>query len=306
MKKQKFSGFTIIELLLVISIIGLLSSTVMVSLKGVKQNAKIASAKQFSGSLKNALGAYIIGEWNFNDGTINDSSGNGLNFSGLNYTINNDGIEKKSVTLNNGYIASGVSAACSAGRCNVHSGSLTYDGWFKPINIAPCNTNVAIHLSASTTTWTTNPIDYNWDIGYWTSAGWVGFVTRDLGGGVYDPCYIGFAPLNLSGDEIPIMNQWNHVAFTYQAITGELSIYLNGKRLKNPVQCGSGNVAIRNFYLTVASNYSTFGNYCAAIDEIRIYDSPLNLSQIQQNYAQGLIKLGIKGLIGSSVLAKSL
>ncbi len=65
MKKQK--SFTLIELLVVIAIIGLLSSIVLVSIKGVREKAKIARSLQFSANVKNVLGVNIIGEWRFEE-----------------------------------------------------------------------------------------------------------------------------------------------------------------------------------------------------------------------------------------------
>ena len=80
MKKQK--AFTVIELLVVIAIIGLLSSIVLVSIKGARKKARIASLLQFSASIKNAIGDRIVGEWRFEEGdgnSVADTSGNDNN-----------------------------------------------------------------------------------------------------------------------------------------------------------------------------------------------------------------------------------
>ena len=72
-------SFTLIELLVVIAIIGLLSSVVLVSMKGTRGKAKITKGLQFSQTINHTLGAYALGVWDFNDsdtsGIANDCSG---------------------------------------------------------------------------------------------------------------------------------------------------------------------------------------------------------------------------------------
>ena len=72
-------SFTLIELLVVIAVIGLLTSIVMVSMKGTRGKAKITKGLQFSQSINHALGAHAVGIWDFNDhdtpGVANDRSG---------------------------------------------------------------------------------------------------------------------------------------------------------------------------------------------------------------------------------------
>lgn len=68
-------SFTIIELLVVIAITGLLSSIVLVSIKGARERAYTAKLLQFSSSIKNASGAYLMGEWGFEESGDNTCSG---------------------------------------------------------------------------------------------------------------------------------------------------------------------------------------------------------------------------------------
>ena len=66
--KIKFSkGFTLIEVLIVVSIIGLLSSIVLVGLDGAKDQAEIGKAQEFSHVVRVTMGADLVGEWRFDN-----------------------------------------------------------------------------------------------------------------------------------------------------------------------------------------------------------------------------------------------
>lgn len=67
-RKNKLSSFTLVELLIVITIIALLSSVILVSLKNAREKAKIARILRWSRSSQSALGASAVGSWSFNEG----------------------------------------------------------------------------------------------------------------------------------------------------------------------------------------------------------------------------------------------
>ncbi len=75
---NKKAGFTLVELMVVISIISLLSSIFLTTFNRARDKARIASGMQFAASIYHALGSEMIGQWNFED-VANpgyDSSGN--------------------------------------------------------------------------------------------------------------------------------------------------------------------------------------------------------------------------------------
>lgn len=75
--KNKERSFTLVELMVVISIIGLLSSIIFVSLSNARGKAKIATSLSFSSQIQNLIGIESVGEWSFNN-NLNDT------FSGFN------------------------------------------------------------------------------------------------------------------------------------------------------------------------------------------------------------------------------
>lgn len=90
---MKTRAFTIIELLVVVSIVGLISSVILGNLTQARQRAVLASAQQFDASVRHAIGDRLVGSWNFNESggnTAFDDSGNNLNgtvAAGASYAI---------------------------------------------------------------------------------------------------------------------------------------------------------------------------------------------------------------------------
>ncbi|MDP2950939.1 MAG: LamG-like jellyroll fold domain-containing protein [bacterium] len=72
--KQQF-GFTLLELLVVISIIGLLASTFIFGYSGWTDKARLANTKAFSQGVRSSVGFNVVGQWMFDDGTARDVSG---------------------------------------------------------------------------------------------------------------------------------------------------------------------------------------------------------------------------------------
>ena len=92
---MKNKAFTLLELLVVITIIGILSSIVIVSMSGSTDSATIAKGKAYAQQVHALLGANAVGVWNFDEGegdTVYDISGYGNNgtFSGDTHFVPSD------------------------------------------------------------------------------------------------------------------------------------------------------------------------------------------------------------------------
>lgn len=82
LSKTKNSGFSLIELLVVISIISLLSSVVISKIYVARERARITAGFQFASQASRVAGDELAASWELNDGsgsTVKDSSGFGSN-----------------------------------------------------------------------------------------------------------------------------------------------------------------------------------------------------------------------------------
>ncbi|MDD5552101.1 MAG: prepilin-type N-terminal cleavage/methylation domain-containing protein [Candidatus Pacebacteria bacterium] len=101
------TGFTILELIVVITIIAILTGIVLIGVFDVRERARESSLKVYTGSIENQLGSIIAGAWYFeeakgiiikdfsgneNQGTIYGATWNTTNqLNGLNYTLQFNG-----------------------------------------------------------------------------------------------------------------------------------------------------------------------------------------------------------------------
>jgi prepilin-type N-terminal cleavage/methylation domain-containing protein len=90
-KRNKQKGFTLIELMVTIAIVGLLVVIALVAFSGQTDKARIAKTLQWSRSIEHLLGADAVGIWTFDEGsgtTAIDSSGYGNDgtINGASYT----------------------------------------------------------------------------------------------------------------------------------------------------------------------------------------------------------------------------
>ena len=105
-KNFKHRAFTLVELLVVISIIGLLSSVVLAALNGARAKGVVASAQVFDTNIYHAFGANASVLYDFNDGVVppTDMSGNGSSSNGsISFWINPSAYGSDS-TFNSGFI----------------------------------------------------------------------------------------------------------------------------------------------------------------------------------------------------------
>ena len=266
-------AFTLLELLVVITIIGILSSIVIVSMSGFTDSATIAKGKAYAQQVHALLGANAVGVWNFDEGegtTAKDLSG-----------YNNHG------TLTNfNFDSSGWTTETPTGQ----GYALRFDGVNDYVNLGNnpiLNPKEEITLSA-------------WIKKYSNSSGGIVFRNASYlfnmdGNRVYFNYYdTGWNNSVLSNSNL-FLNKWHHVVTTYSKNTGKVKIYLDGNKDKEQeVNSNDMHSSNNNNIIGLAWTNWIFNGL---IDEVRIYNTALTSTQIQSLYYAGLDNLLTKGLI---------
>ncbi len=99
--KQQDKGFTLVELLVVIIIIGILSAIALPSFLNQANKAKQSEARQYVGSMNRAQQAYYLEKGMFADWTNFGSLGLGVRTQTTNYTYNISGGGQGSTNVTN-------------------------------------------------------------------------------------------------------------------------------------------------------------------------------------------------------------
>lgn len=266
MHKLLKQAFTLIELLVVIAIIGILSGLIVISMNGITQKATIAKAQIFSNSLKNSLMTNLISEWKL-DGNGNDSWGTN------NGTVNG---------------ATPISSDCIYGSCLSFNGSSNYIEFSDINSVENIDT-----LTISAWVYSNPSGSYRTVIskGYYTSGSWELRMSRDDEGPG-----LGFSVVTNNGrvgSRIPDFknSMWHNIVCIYNG--SKTYIYDNSVLVDSDIQ--TGNIVDTTNTVKIGQNGVNDEYWFGKLDEIRIYDSAILLSQIKEQYYAGLNSLLTKG-----------
>lgn len=271
MSNTKNYGFTLLELLIVIAVIGLLGAVTLVTFPGAVKRAKIAQGWVFSDTLRASLQGDMVGWWAFNESsgtTAKDSYTNQLDG-----TVS--GAQWKEGIVNNAleFDSSDVVVVNDHRALNNYVG-LTLEAWIKPTIDGGYDGIVDKYYYPGAcyqrqfllARWPTNRICF-----------WMGY---NNGAGAVSLCTANNSVLAKDG--------WVHVAATWSRASNTMKVYLNGKQKAsytnalNWTVSTTCNLQLGRYYL------SSFYVFNGLIDEVRIYSAALKMSTIQQHYAEGL------------------
>lgn len=274
---MKNKSFTLIELLVVIALLGLLASIVLVSLRGVRERARIAQGLSFSGQIQHSLGADAVGMWNLDENpashgvAISDLSGWGNN--GTLYT--NDGSTNKSVP-------------------GVVNNALSFDGVDDLITISAAS---QLAISAITVSAWVYPTEAAMTAGPRTRGSAVGgpglMYLGIIANATVDSSAMHWCVRTVFGrpcawtGEVP-NHQWSFLVGTYDG--SKSRAYLNGKEIWSADQLRDIDAGTTYWIGTYQGVADRNHNFPGKIDEVRIYNRALSTAEIQKHYAEGLEK----------------
>lgn len=272
-------SFTLIEVLVVVVVIGIVSSFVYLSTEPFKQNADLTNVLMFSTKLNNSLAQNIVGEWNLDEGagsSVYDSSGNGNTgtITGATWETNR--------------------ANCVLGKCVSFSGSNQYiekispsdlpsgqsartiSVWVYPNNVNPGGALVALNNSAGSSQ------------SFIIETAYVSSNTYLFTDGINVNNNI-----TISGTEIAQTAKWNHIVFVFDGSTG-WKYYLNGENKKSGSFSTTINTVVTSFGIGRRGDGASTGHYWPGkIDEVVVFDGATTSIFIKNYYISSLNKLFI-------------
>jgi prepilin-type N-terminal cleavage/methylation domain-containing protein len=266
-------SFTLVEILVVIVIIGILSSFIFFTINDSVEKASIAKSKMFSESIRNNLLLNLVSEWKFDDSTN----------LGLDSWGSNNG-------TNNGATAITDESECISGGCASFDGTddyievsnnstlqpqeaITISFWMKS-NIKDStyrriirkdysyfvqqmsNDRISFYLYLNSTQYAIDILSTDWNIGNWY------FIVA-----TYDK--------NIENNNMKLYLDSNLKSSTYHTYS---------------ITTSSSNLAMGTLL-------NSGGYFNGSLDEVQIYNAAIQESEIKQNYLSGLNNLYGKGLI---------
>ena len=283
-------GFTIIELLIVITIISLLSSIIIASLQSARSKASVGAGLAFSTYNYHALGTSAMALWNFDESSnqILTSGQGALDTSGNNRTLfaNSVAINRSTNTpAQSGYSFVTPLPAVSNGFAHVAisgndtgsdvASNLTMSAWVYLTSISGSNDYPIVDVANSSDSL------FPLYLGVNTS-------TRKYN------CYsdaVGSAA-NLFGNVT--LNQWHFVTCSINMSTKTITGYVDGASVVNT----NGATSTTAYPITTINvggdaNFVITPYYTGYIDSVSIYTQALSDRQINEMYAFGAPRHGI-------------
>jgi prepilin-type N-terminal cleavage/methylation domain-containing protein len=241
-------GFTLIEVLVVVSILGLVASVALANLQSAKDKAEIAAGQQFHGSVQRAIGADTVGRWDFDENggaQVSDSSGNNLHGTVNGAVFTPNGMTGSALLFDGNDFITGTGFPNPGVNNN-----LTISAWLYPTSIADPG---VIFTQGDTTNCT----------GFQVSV--VGGVVQTYSKGLGEA-----PPPQIIGDPPPrtiVNNKWQQVTFEYTGNT--VTTYLNGREITSTtVSTGTNNCPIGDWRIGQG--------YRGMIDSVNVYNTSLS------------------------------
>ena len=265
------AGFTLLEILVIIAIIGIAANFAIVYVQKGREDARLAGAKQFSRSILNALGSEAQLGWTFesiNGNVVTDSFGG-----------NNSGTIGGNPTVVSGIIGTalnfdGTDDAVEAELATAWSGNFTVSFWVKANSVT--QTEGAGLFASADKVGATGFFQIVFDRGGDCDSKYRfdGRVTSG-GGSFFHVCFG------------PITSDWHHLAVTFDRNTKIVTTYYDGRMVSSAENSSFG--GLFEWYILGHNIHPSDKIYFkGVIDELYIFKQALSLAEIQKMYAEGV------------------
>lgn len=256
------TGFTLIEILVAVAIIGVLSSIVVVSVNVARTKGRIAAGKQFDASVLHSIGDQLVAEWTFDvsGSPWADTSGMGHNGSCGSCPVVATGYNGRSAYSFNG---SGNHIAAGTGNNFFPLSTFSVCAWIKTPGLATgMNMNGIISMT------------YGMTFSLDSSGRFVTYIDSGsaLPGLVASP--------NLHDD------QFHNLCLSVDGVNR--SMYIDGalRALAATTWLGTTRWPTNTVNIGTENNNAAVRWFNGLIDDVRIYAYALNSAQIEKLYAE--------------------
>ena len=273
-------GFTLLELLVVVTIIGVIAGIVIVSMSGGTESAKIAKGKSFAQQVHALLGWEIRGQWNFDENASGTAPGGKdiWDYSGYNNhgTIYGNPQWVKSQVEGYAFSFDGVDDYVSFVAKVIPLGAKSIEVWFQPKKINANKMILDNGVNEDTPYYGTSVL--------FNDSNRIIFTNVKGTAGEHNFRIGSVSPLSI--------DTWYHIVATWDGTTnsGKVKIYINGV-VNNTGTAKAAETTESTSNLNIGRSANGVNYARMVFDEVRIYAEALPSAEIQKHYVQGLNKL---------------